>query len=387
MSWLKRKLFRKKISIAVIGVGNAGCKIGENLIHHLNESKITVKSLAVNLVDDFDPKIHNFNDTFWFGDKDYVSSEAEFEKAYKQLKAKEHRIRNKLEGVSFFKRGDRREEDNLALHLIIGSGGGTGSAGTIIISRLLADITGEPPTVIYALPKKDAPPLVQFNASRALYYLGFDTVGPHCPILLFDNEKRLSLSEGEIIEEVIKKSNDHLAETLTTTILSALQESTHEEFHADLNDFFKTFSKEARGLGIIVSLDREFDTLEKAQSTRFSDLFFNELDESSSMTTDVTRAKLGYLAITMPTTFQSTFETRKIVKKFEKGEVKVSLNSIDEPILTIRGVLTGIHPDYVDRFWEVLEKGKDTRDGLLAAENIVPETEVETIIGPEPETD
>ncbi|OLS32748.1 MAG: Tubulin-like protein CetZ [Candidatus Heimdallarchaeota archaeon AB_125] len=387
MSWLKRKLFKKKISIAVIGVGNAGCKIGENLIRHLNECKITVKSLAVNIVDDFEPKIHNFSDTFWFGDEKFVSSDSEFEKAYKQLKAKEKRIKDKLERVAFFKRGDRRDEDDLALHLIIGSGGGTGSAGTIITSRLLADITGEPPTVIYVLPKKDAPSLVQFNAARALYYLGFDTVGPHCPILLFDNEKRLNVAEGETLEEVIERSNDLLAETLTTTILSALQESTHEEFYADLNDFFKSFSKDARGLGIIVSLDREFETLEKAQNTRFSDLFFNELDESSSLTTDVTRAKLGYLAITMPTTYQSTFETRKIVKKFEKGDIKVSLNSIEEPILTIRGVLTGIHPDYVERFWEVLEKGKDTRDELLEAETIIPEAEVETIIEPETETE
>ena len=228
---------------------------------------------------------------------------------------------------------------------------------------------------------------MQFNAARALYYLGFDTVGPHCPILLFDNEKRLNVAEGETLEEVIERSNDLLAETLTTTILSALQESTHEEFYADLNDFFKSFSKDARGLGIIVSLDREFETLEKAQNTRFSDLFFNELDESSSLTTDVTRAKLGYLAITMPTTYQSTFETRKIVKKFEKGDIKVSLNSIEEPILTIRGVLTGIHPDYVERFWEVLEKGKDTRDELLEAETIIPEAEVETIIEPETETE
>ncbi len=383
MSWLKRKLFKKKISIAVIGVGNAGCEIGEKLIQHLNESNITVKSLAINLFDDFEPKLTKFSDTFWFGDQNFVTSDLNFEKAYKQLKAKENRLRNKLDRVVFSRKGEHKREDELALHLIIGSGGGTGSAGTIITSRILADITGEPPTVIFVLPKKDDSSLVQFSASRALYYLGFDTVGPHCPVILFDNEKRLAVSEGETIEEVIERSNDLLADILTTTILSALQESTHEEFNADLNDFFKTFSKEARGLGIIISLDREFESLEKAQNTRFSDLFFGELDESSSLTTDVTRAKLGYLAITMPTTFQSTFETRKIVKRFERGEVKVSLNSIEEPILTIRGVLTGIHPDYVDRFWEVLEKGKDTRDELLEAENIIPEPEQET----EAETD
>ena len=378
MSWLKRKIFRKKISISVIGVGNAGCKIGEKLIQELRESKITIKSLAVNLADNFEPKISNFSDNFWFGAKDFVSSDYDFEKAYKQLKAKEMEIKSKLERVVFYKRDERRDEDDLALHLIIGSGGGTGSAGTIIISKLLADITGEPPTVIFVLPEKDEPSLVQYNSARALHYLGFDTLGPHCPIILFDNEKLLKLYEDESIEIVLEKSNELLAETFTTTVLSALQESTHEEFYADLNDFFKSFSRDARGLGIIISLDKEFETLEKAQNTRFSDLFFNELDESSSLTADVTRAKLGYLAITMPTTYQSTFETRKIVKKFEKGDIKVSLNPIDEPILTIRGVLTGIHPDYVERFWEVLEKGRDTRKEIIEAETKIKETFIET---------
>lgn len=378
MSWLKRKIFRKKISISVIGVGNAGCKIGEKLIQELRESKITIKSLAVNLADNFEPKISNFSDDFWFGAKDSVSSDYDFEKAYKQLKAKEMEIKSKLEKVVFYKRDERRDEDDLALHLIIGSGGGTGSAGTIIISKLLADITGEPPTVIFVLPEKDEPSLVQYNSARALHYLGFDTLGPHCPIILFDNEKLLKLYEDESIEIVLEKSNNLLAETFTTTVLSALQESTHEEFYADLNDFFKSFSRDARGLGIIISLDKEFESLERAQNTRFSDLFFNELDESSSLTADVTRAKLGYLAITMPTTYQSTFETRKIVKKFEKGDIKVSLNSIDEPILTIRGVLTGIHPDYVERFWEVLEKGRDTRREIIEAETKIKETYIET---------
>ncbi len=378
MSWLKRKIFRKKISISVIGVGNAGCKIGEKLIQELSESKITIKSLAVNLADNFEPKISNFSDDFWFGSKDFVSSDYDFEKAYKQLKAKELEMKSKLEKVVFFKRGEKRDEDDLALHLIIGSGGGTGSAGTIIISKLLADIIGEPPTVIFVLPEKDEPSLVQYNSARALHYLGFDTLGPHCPIILFDNEKLLKLYEDESIETVLEKSNHLLAETFTTTVLSALQESTHEEFFADLNDFFKSFSRDARGLGIIISLDKEFETLEKAQNTRFSDLFFNELDESSSLTADVTRAKLGYLAITMPTTYQSTFETRKIVKKFEKGDIKVSLNSIEEPILTIRGVLTGIHPDYVERFWEVLEKGRETRKEIIEAETKIKETYIET---------
>ncbi len=378
MSWLKRKIFRKKISISVIGVGNAGCKIGEKLIQELRESKITIKSLAVNLADNFEPKISNFSDDFWFGAKDFVSSDYDFEKAYKQLKAKEPEIISKLERVVFYKRDEKRDDDDLALHLIIGSGGGTGSAGTIIISKLLADITGEPPTVIFVLPEKDEPSLVQYNSARALHYLGFDTLGPHCPIILFDNEKLLKLYEDESIETVLEKSNHLLAETFTTTVLSALQESTHEEFFADLNDFFKSFSRDARGLGIIISLDKEFETLEKAQNTRFSDLFFNELDESSSLTADVTRAKLGYLAITMPTTYQSTFETRKIVKKFEKGDIKVSLNSIEEPILTIRGVLTGIHPDYVERFWEVLEKGRDTRREIIEAETKIKETYIET---------
>ena len=378
MSWLKRKIFRKKISISVIGVGNAGCKIGEKLIQELRESKITIKSLAVNLADNFEPKISNFSDNFWFGAKEFASSDYDFEKAYKQLKAKELEMKSKLERVVFYKRDERRDADDLALHLIIGSGGGTGSAGTIIISKLLADIIGEPPTVIFVLPEKDEPSLVQYNSARALHYLGFDTLGPHCPIILFDNEKLLKLYEDESIETVLEKSNNLLAETFTTTVLSALQESTHEEFYADLNDFFKSFSKDARGLGIIISLDKEFETLEKAQNTRFSDLFFNELDESSSLTADVTRAKLGYLAITMPTTYQSTFETRKIVKKFEKGDIKVSLNSIDEPILTIRGVLTGIHPDYVERFWEVLEKGRDTRREIIEAETKIKETYIET---------
>lgn len=377
MSWLKRKLFRKKISIAVIGIGNAGCKIGDEIIHQLRESKLTVKSLAINYKDNFEPKIKNFSDNYWFGKGDQTSSNGILDDAWKIIQDKEMEIKNKLQDVVFFKKDDRKSEENQALHLVVGSGGGTGSAGTMLVSNMLLEITGEPPTVIYVVPEKDETSLVQYNAATALHFLGFSAKGPQCPIILFDNDKLIRLLQEEEIEEVLDVSNDLLAETLTTTILAALQESTHEEYHADLNDFFASFTQEARGLGVIVSLDKEFETLKKAQNVRFSDIFFNELDDNSSLTADITRAKLGYLAITTPTTFQSTFETRKIVKKFEKGSIKIALNTIDEPILTIRGILTGIHPDFVDRYWEILEKGRDSRKEILEKEEKLKKSYIE----------
>ena len=377
MSWLKRKLFKKKISIAVIGIGNAGCKIGDEIIHQLRESNITVKSLAINYTDNFDPKIKYFADGFWFGSQDNPSSNSMLENAWKELQNKELSLRNKLEDVVFYKKGDRKSEEDLALHLIVGSGGGTGSAGTMIASNIILDITGDAPTIIYVVPEKDETSLVQYNAATALHFLGFSSKGPRSPILLFDNEKFMTSLKDEKIDEVLDISNNMLAEILTTTILAALQESTHEEYNADLNDFFSSFTKEARGLGIIVSVDKEFETLEKAQNVRFSDIFFNELEESSSLSADVTRAKRGYLTINMPTTYQSTFETRKIVKRFEKGTIKVALNSIDEPVLTIRGVLTGIHPDYVDRFWEILEKGRDSRNEIITKEEKIKQSHID----------
>ncbi len=368
MSWLKKKLFKKKISIAVIGVGNAGCRIGDKLVHHLRESRITVKSLAINQSDNFDPKVNNFADHYWFGSKDSPSSDYELERVLEQLTQNEQQLQDHIEKVLFYKKHDRRDVEDLALHLIVGSGGGAGSAGAMKVSKIIAEQTGVPPTVIFVIPEKNEPSLVQYNSARALHYLGFDYQGPNCPIILFDNDKLLNLFKEETIEIALEKSNEFLVDSLTTTILAALQESTHEEFNADLTDFFQSFTEEARGLGVIISLDKEFESLEKAQSIRFSDLFFNELDESSSLTADITRAKLGFLAITSPTTYQATFETRKIVKKFERGNIKVSLNSIDEPILTIRGVITGIHPDYVERFWEVLEKGRDSRKKVVETE-------------------
>ena len=377
MSWLKRKLFRKKISIAVIGIGNAGCKIGDEIVHQLRDSKLTVKSLAINYGDNFDPKIKNISDNYWFGKRDQISSNGVLDVAWKDIQEKELDIKNRLQDVVFFKKGDRKSEENQALHLIVGSGGGTGSAGTMLVSNMLLEITGEPPTVIYVVPEKDESSLVQYNAATALHFLGFSAKGPQSPIILFDNDKLLKLLEDEDVENVLNVSNELLAETLTTTILAALQDSTHEEYHADLSDFFASFTQEARGLGVIVSLDKEFETLKKAQNVRFSDIFFNELDDNSSLTADVSRAKLGYLAITTPTTFQSTFETRKIEKKFEKGSIKIALTTIEEPILTIRGILTGIHPDFVERFWEILEKGRDSRKEILEKEEKIKQSYIE----------
>ena len=377
MSWLKRKLFRKKISIAVIGIGNAGCKIGDEIVHQLRDSKLTVKSLAINYGDNFDPKIKNISDNYWFGKRNQISSNGVLDVAWKDIQEKELDIKNRLQDVVFFKKGDRKSEENQALHLIVGSGGGTGSAGTMLVSNMLLEITGEPPTVIYVVPEKDESSLVQYNAATALHFLGFSAKGPQSPIILFDNDKLLKLLEDEDVENVLNVSNELLAETLTTTILAALQDSTHEEYHADLSDFFASFTQEARGLGVIVSLDKEFETLKKAQNVRFSDIFFNELDDNSSLTADVSRAKLGYLAITTPTTFQSTFETRKIEKKFEKGSIKIALTTIEEPILTIRGILTGIHPDFVERFWEILEKGRDSRKEILEKEEKIKQSYIE----------
>ncbi|MHA1222954.1 MAG: hypothetical protein ACTSSG_10530 [Candidatus Heimdallarchaeaceae archaeon] len=368
MSWLKKKLFRKKISIAIIGVGNAGCRIGDKLIFHLKESKINVKSLAINQADNFLPKIKNFSDTFWFSSTKATSSNGILETALEDLEQNLEKLTDKLENVVFYKREDRRDEEDLALHLIIASGGGTGSAGAIVVSKKITEITGDPPTVIFIVPERDESSIVQYNTAKALHFLGFDFKGPQSPIILFDNEKLLKQFAEEDIEKSLEKSNEMLAETLTTTVLSALQESTHEEFNAGLKEFFKSFTSEARGLGVIVSLDKEFETLEKAKETRFSDFFFSELDENSSLTADVTRAKLGFLTINSPTTYQSTFEARKIVKRFEKGTVSVALNTIDEPFLTIRGILTGIHPDFVDRFWEILEKGRDSRKEIIETE-------------------
>ncbi|MHA1954843.1 MAG: hypothetical protein ACW96U_12955, partial [Candidatus Heimdallarchaeaceae archaeon] len=120
MSWLKRKLFKKKISIAVIGIGNAGCKIGDEIINQLKESNITVKSLAINFTDNFDPKIKHFAEDFWFGSKENPSSNGILENAWNAIQNKELTLKNKLENVVFYKKGDRRSEENLALHLIVG---------------------------------------------------------------------------------------------------------------------------------------------------------------------------------------------------------------------------------------------------------------------------
>ena len=368
MSWLKRKLFKKKISIAVIGIGNAGCKIADLFIKELEESKITVKSLAINQTDNFTPSLKGFNERFWFGSKDQPSSNRNLDEVLKLLEEREEDITKSVSKILLYKKGETKSQDEYALHLIIASAGGTGAAGAMMVSRVIKELSGISPTVIFILPEKDEPSFLQYNAARALYYLGFDFRGPQCPIVLFDNEKLLNKFINEAIDEAIIHVNEYLSETLTTTILAALQESTEGEFQAGLNDFFAAFSEEATGLGVIISLDREFEDITEAQKIRFSDLFFKELDTASSLSADLTRAKLGYLTITVPYSYQTIFETRKIVKRFEKGNIKVSLTNIDEPVLSIRGVITGIHPDYVDRFWEVLELGRDTRNQMLELE-------------------
>ncbi|MCK5408890.1 MAG: hypothetical protein KAJ30_01375, partial [Candidatus Heimdallarchaeota archaeon] len=180
MSWLKRKLFKKKISIAVIGIGNAGCRIGDSIIHHLKESRITVKSLAINQSDNFKTKMKNYEEHWWFN-RDKTSSNSDLNSVYEELKTREMDFRDKLEKVVFYKRDDRRDEDNLALHLIVGSGGGTGSAGSMLASKILADITGDPPTIIFVVPEKGEPSLIQYNTAKALHFLGFDFKGPQSP--------------------------------------------------------------------------------------------------------------------------------------------------------------------------------------------------------------
>ncbi len=372
MSWLKRKLFGKKISITIIGAGNAGCRVGDLIVQKFKENDINVRSLAINQVDNFTPQIDNFSDKYWFGRKE-SSSNGEINEVAKILESKNHELKDKIEKVVFYKSSDTRREgeDHKALHLIIGSGGGTGAAVSMLAGKMIKDITGDSPTIVFIAPEKDESSLIQYNAAKALHFLGFDFKGPYSPILLFDNEKLLKKFEDESLSEALKQSNNLLAETLTTTILFSLQESNHEEYNADLNDFFAAFGKEATGIGIIIAMDKEYDEIEKVQNLRFSDLFFSELDENSSLTADVTRAKRGYLTITTPLSAQTTFETRKIEKRFEKGSIKISLTTVEEPILSIRGVLTGIHPDYVDRFWEILEAGRDSRKSILDQEETI----------------
>ncbi|MHA1684803.1 MAG: hypothetical protein ACTSYD_00195 [Candidatus Heimdallarchaeaceae archaeon] len=376
MSWLKKKLFKKKISIAVIGIGNTGCKIADLFIQELQESKITVKSLAINQTDNFVPSLKGFSEKFWFSTKENPSSNRNLDAMLQVLEERKEDLANRINKILLYKKGETKTQDEYALHLIIASAGGTGAAGAMIVSNIIKQTSGTPPTVIFVLPEKDEPSFLQYNAARALYYMGFGFRGPQCPIVLFDNEKLLKKFNDEPIDQAIKHINEYLSETLTTTILAALQESTEGEFQAGLNDFFAAFSEEATGLGVIISLDREFESLTEAQKIRFSDLFFKELDTASSLSADLTRAKRGYLTITVPYSYQTIFETRKIVKRFEKGNIKVSLANIDEPVLSIRGVVTGIHPDYVDRFWEVLELGRDARNKMIELEHKIDHTRI-----------
>ncbi len=359
---------KKKISISVIGIGNAGCRIGDEIIKMLKENELNVKSLAINTSDDFSFKINNFSEKFWFGDKDVPTTNRDIELAKKLIENRREELTSKVEKVMFYKADEKKEEEKLALHLVIGGGGGTGAAGLMAVSQTIKDITGNAPTVVFILPEKDEPAIIQYNTATALYFLGFKNTGPQAPIILFDNEKLISRLEKKNIQEALIESNKYLAETLTTTIIAAMQESTHEEYNANLEDFFKIFSGEIKGLGVIVSVDKTFDTIEKASNVRFSDIFFKELDQNSSLSTDVTKARRGFLAISAPDSYQITFETKKLVKRFEKGSIKVSLTAYKEPILSIRGILMGLHPDFVDRFWEVLEKGRDSRKLILQKE-------------------
>ncbi|MHA1303781.1 MAG: hypothetical protein ACTSPI_08775, partial [Candidatus Heimdallarchaeaceae archaeon] len=322
MSWLKR-LRKKTISVSVIGVGNAGCRIGKQIISKLKENRINVKSLAINPSDNFNINMGDFGEKYWFNEKKLTTNK-DLDLAKSWIENNLEELRNKLEKVVFYKIDDTKEEERLALHLVIGSGGGTGAAGSMIASQIIKEITGTPPTVVFVVPEKDEPSLVQFNTASALYFLGFDNQGPKCPIILFDNEKLISFSLDKTVKEALDESNNYLAETLTTTILAALQETTHEEYNAGLEDFFKSFSVEAKGLGVIISVDKTFESMERARNIRFSDIFFNELEETSSLTTDVTKARRGFLTITAPDSYQITFETQKLVKRFEKGTIKVA---------------------------------------------------------------
>ncbi|MHA1867458.1 MAG: hypothetical protein ACTSVB_10230 [Candidatus Heimdallarchaeaceae archaeon] len=367
MSFLK-KLRKKSIDIAVIAVGDAACTIGAKFIQNLKENKINVKSLAINTKNNFESKISDpYSDKFWFAEQ-YSSTNRDLELAKKLFEERKEALTDKLKNVVFYRIDDKKREEKLALHLIIASGGGTGSAGSMIVSKIIKDITGESPTIIFIVPEKHEPSVVQYNTATALFYLGFDSLGPNCPTILFDNEKLISVDKTLNIKDALEYCNNYLANTLSTTILAALQESSHEEFNAGLNDFFKSFSSEAKGIGVIISVDKTFESLEKAQNIRFSDIFFKELELTSSLTADITKARLGFLSIIAPHSYQTTFETKKIVKRFEKGSIKVSLTSLEEPILLIRGVITGLHPDFIERFWDIFERARDSRKEVLIQE-------------------
>ncbi len=377
MSWLKRKIFGKTISVSVIGAGNAGCKIGDLIIAHFKENDINVKSLAINYTDDFEPEIKNYGEKFWFGEKKKTSN-YRIEEAQKDIQHKEEDLYKKVEKVVYYKKEDIKEgESPLALHLVIGSGGGTGAAGSMLASKMIERITGNAPTVVFIVPEKNEPSMIQYNASKALYYLGFGSDGPQSPIILFDNNKLIQKNEKDPVEKAIKKSNESLAETLVTTILAAMQESNHEEYNAGLDDFFRAISHQTKGIGVIVSLDKTFEEKQRSRNVRFSDMFFESLEENSSLTAEITRAKRGFLAITAPDSYQVTFETKKIAKRFEKGSISVALTSIDEPLLSIRGVLMGINPDFVERFWELLKTGRDTRKEILKQEKEIKNAKIE----------
>ncbi len=377
MSWLKRKILGVKgISISIIGVGNAGCRIGDLLIHELRESKFSVKSLAINLSDNFRPEIKNFSDKLWINEK-YLSSHNNIDLATELMENKKIDLLDKIKNVVFYRKEDTKKDQILALHLVIASGGGTGSAGSMIVSKMISEVTGTAPTVIFVVPEKSEPASVQYNTAKAIHYMGFDAKGSQCPIILFDNEKLIPMFSDENIRTTLQKCNNYLVETLHTTILTATQTGDHKEFNASLKDFFKAFSEEAKGLGVIISLDKTFDDAKRAKNVRFSDILFNELDKNSSLTANVTRAKRGYLAVTAPLSYQTTFEARKIVKKFERGSIELSLTSIDEPVLSIRGVVTGIHPDFVDRFWDILEKGRDSKKSFLKMEHEIKQSYIQ----------
>ena len=375
MSWFKKILSRRKISIAVFALGNAAGRVGELFVGKLKENNISVRSLLVNQSNNFSSKIENFDEKLWVN-KNKTTSRWDFNEAIEDMKAREEEIRKKVEDKVFFKKNEEKKDKELALHLILGSGGGTGAAGATFIAKIVKEITGVAPTVIFILPEKDEPSLIQYNTARALNYLGFDKRGPQCPIILFDNEKYLNQYKKLTLDEALQEVNKKLAETLVTTILAALQEPDHDEFNATLSDFFNAFTEEARGIGAIVSFDKDFKSIKEAQKVRYSDIFFKELENSTSIKADIYRAKRGYFSVNIPYSYQTTFETRKIVKKFEKGRIKVALSSINEPALSIRGILTGIHPDFVDRFWEILELARDTRKENIKNEKIVRQTRI-----------
>ncbi len=364
---MKFNLFSKNIDVSIIACGDIGEKVGEKMIHTIQEGgEINVKSLAINSKHSnsgrevYSRRIQITKNQAGFARNLSMAYEAALENA-EEIERELSKLFGKKEGIT----------------LIITGGGGTGTASTLLVSQILKTKFNKIPPILVVLPMEFESSRVYFNISTLIFELSGSDTATRNNLILIHNDPPSEINTLPF-SETVDYNLDSTVIGLTNLFVSGFQEAVRPDFEAGYQDLLEVLF--TPGISVITYKELK-ESISGETNFRYKDMVVESVIEQTNLPEElILKSKKVFCSIFKEgfknidysyeaTRFRDSFLEKPFLKYIKLDSVK-EYKTIGKP--SLNAILAGL--PFSPKVMEIMQIARDVRKKVILKEEQIKNT-------------